>query len=622
MSGFLFLRPWFLLLLPLVPLVLYLFRSQDPGRNTPWRKVVDPWLLDALLVAGPVQKGGGKARTWLSALALSLAILALAGPSWQRLPPPAFQPRVPPLALLLDLSTAMDEEAVAQARITLTKLLKSIPQRPVSLWTFSDRAWRVMPPSEDLRLLEQLVFTLSPDLLPTSGRNLARALEEVAASQKRRGQAGELVVIGRDSDPAAEALAGSLEEQGHRIWAVAVPGGDEASLQRLAEAGGGQLFREGQVQDLVAALEPQNLEMSSGAAEPVPVDAGPWLVLLLLPLVLLRFRAPSLLLICVFLVPPGPVEAAWGGWFHNRNQEGWALLQADRYLEAAAAFTDPLWQGIAYYRAADYRAAAERFSRVDTALAHYNRGNALMRLGDLQGARRAYERALELDPGFSDARYNLGLLQADSAFTPPAKPGGRDDRNKQGSLPKPASEAQELLDVDRNLKLPLPEAVPEEELKSSLGGGMMLTPDSTDSGGGKESEQTGQMYREGESERREEERLSRKGSREQKGAAVSAAGALPGNQPPPAEADASQAPDRPGSMPSAEEQGSEPLQGGEPDDSAGQGKAGKTGVKGSSGEKPAEEEVRSMEVWLESIEEDPAELLRALFRQQLEREEQ
>ena len=43
-------------------------------------------------------------------------------------------------------------------------------------------------------------------------------------------------------------------------------------------------------------------------------------------------------------------------------------------------------------------------------------------------------------------------------------------------------------------------------------------------------------------------------------------------------------------------------------------------MKGNSGESPVEEEMRSTEVWLENIEEDPAELLRALFRQQLERE--
>ena len=618
MNGFLFLRPWFLLLLPLVPLVLYRFRRRGGGRDSPWRKVVDPWLLDALLVAGSAEKG--RVRTWLTALGLSLAVLALAGPSWQRLPPPAFQPEAPPLALLLDLSTAMDEEAVARARITLTKLLKSLPQRQASLWTFSDRAWRVMPPSEDRRLLEQLVFTLSPDLLPTSGRNLARALEDVAASQKRGGRAGELVVIGRSAGPAAQALAGSLKERGHRIWAMAIPGGDEASLRRLAEAGGGRFFREGQVRALAEALEPESLQASSTAAEPVPVDGGPWLILLLLPLVLLRFRAPGLLLVVVFLVPPVPVEAGWIGWFHNRNQEAWALLQANRNLEAAATFTDPMWQGIAYYRAGDYRAAAERFSRVDTALAHYNRGNALAQLGDLEGARRAWQRALELDPGLREARYNLGLLQTASDHTPPLKAGERPGGKKEGVLPKPAREGQELLDVNRNLQLPSPDAVPEKELKSSVGGGMMLTPDSKESGNGKESQQTGQMYREGELERREAEKVSRQGSREQKGAAASAARALPSNQPLPAAGDASKLPDRPGAMPGSEAQGNEPLQGGEPDEEASRGKAGKTGLKGNSGESPVEEEMRSTEVWLENIEEDPAELLRALFRQQLERE--
>ena len=49
------------------------------------------------------------------------------------------------------------------------------------------------------------------------------------------------------------------------------------------------------------------------------------------------------------------------------------------------------------------------------------------------------------------------------------------------------------------------------------------------------------------------------------------------------------------------------------------GKAGRTGVAGTREERPAGERERSLEVWLESIDDDPAELLRALFRQQLEK---
>jgi Ca-activated chloride channel family protein len=79
--------------------------------------------------------------------------------------------------------------------------------------------------------------------------------------------------------------------------------------------------------------------------------------------------------------------------------------------DAARLFTSPEWRAAAEYQAGDYKNSAATLSSIDTADAEYNRGNALARAGQLQGAVAAYDRSLELDPANSDAKYNRGLVQ-------------------------------------------------------------------------------------------------------------------------------------------------------------------------------------------------------------------
>src|SRR5690606_17070845 len=89
---------------------------------------------------------------------------------------------------------------------------------------------------------------------------------------------------------------------------------------------------------------------------------------------------------------------------------------------AAELFEDPEWRAAAQYRAGDYEASAATLAGLDTATAHYNRGNALARAGELRAAIAAYDRALELDPDHEDARYNRDLLQELLEQNPPPPP--------------------------------------------------------------------------------------------------------------------------------------------------------------------------------------------------------
>ena len=81
-----------------------------------WARVCDPHLLRWLsVVQGPSQARRGGA--WLAALALLIVILALAGPSWQKLPDTSFSAR-DARVMVLDLSQSMLAEDLRPNRLT------------------------------------------------------------------------------------------------------------------------------------------------------------------------------------------------------------------------------------------------------------------------------------------------------------------------------------------------------------------------------------------------------------------------------------------------------------------------------------------------------------------------
>jgi len=93
------------------------------------------------------------------------------------------------------------------------------------------------------------------------------------------------------------------------------------------------------------------------------------------------------------------------------DQQGERLFERGEYVEAATRFEDPMWKGTALYMGERFDAAIEQFARVDSAEAWFKRGNALAHLERYEEAVAAYERALEMRSGYSEAEANLDYLQ-------------------------------------------------------------------------------------------------------------------------------------------------------------------------------------------------------------------
>ena len=100
------------------------------------------------------------------------------------------------------------------------------------------------------------------------------------------------------------------------------------------------------------------------------------------------------------------------------------LLATGRPDDALILFDEPVWRGIAEYRAGRYARAVGAFFPPESVLALYNIGTSHAQLESWNGAIAAYEKVLRLDPDHADARHNLELVllaaevDADEAMTP------------------------------------------------------------------------------------------------------------------------------------------------------------------------------------------------------------
>jgi Ca-activated chloride channel family protein len=441
-----FIRPLWLLLLPLVPLLPWLWkRARRPSGD--WSRVCDPHLLRWLSVQRET-KGSSRAGPWLAALALLLAILALAGPAWQKLPDPSWSAR-DARVIALDLSDSMLAEDLRPNRLTRTRfrladLLESTEEGQVGLVSYAGDAYVVSPLTNDTNTIANLLPALQPDIIPVAGSRADRALEMAAELLRRSGLSrGEILLVTDSATARDAARARDLRDQGifTSVLAVGTPDGapipsgggfvndragnvviarlDRSALRAVAEAGGGRYT------ELAAASPASVLWLDQDGSEFARrddalgerwKDAGPWLVLLLLPFALAGFRRGLLFVApLVFLngliLPQDAAAAWWEDLWLRKDQQAYQALADKEPDRAAALANDPALAGEGWYRSGDYANARESWSRVASADAHYNRGNALAQLGEYEAALAAYDKALELQPGMPDAEHNREVVE-------------------------------------------------------------------------------------------------------------------------------------------------------------------------------------------------------------------
>jgi len=446
-AEFQWLRPEWLFALPVIVLLAVLLaRGKLSAGN--WRAIIDAELLPFVLSRDPGR--GTDYRWWLLGIGGVIAVVALAGPAWQRIEQPVFRTEQA-LVIALDLSRSMDAQDVAPSRLRRAKLkildiLERRSSGQTALLVYSANAFTVTPLTTDTGTIALLVNSLSTDIMPSRG-----SFPEVAISKGRQlldqasaGFGEVLLITDGGSSPAAAVAARDLKSAGYTLSVlgvgtrdgapiprvsggfvtdnrgkIAVPRLEASGLRSLAAAGGGRYaLLSADDHDLNILLSGEISGVGVAASEDALAtdrwrEEGPWLLLLLLPLAALAFRRGWVLvaLIVVFPLPLPVYAASWSDLWLSKDQQAQRQLEAGNAADAAALFEDQDWRSVAEYRAENYAASAAGFANKGDTRNLYNLGNAMALQGELDAAIDAYAQVLEVEPDNEDAAYNLELVK-------------------------------------------------------------------------------------------------------------------------------------------------------------------------------------------------------------------
>ncbi|GAA6203304.1 VWA domain-containing protein [Thalassotalea sp. SU-HH00458] len=448
MADFHFIRPLWLVAIVALIFALYLLKKYRLNQSG-WHQLL-PVHLSKVLVDGAT-------KTQSISLILPfiiglLTIIALAGPTWKKLPQPVYQ-LARGSVIIMDMSysmyaTDLSPNRLTRARYKAIDLLDQLNEGEIGLIAYAGDAFTISPLTEDINNIKLLLPSLSPDLMPALGSNPYSALalandmlknaghlegdiywftdgidsEDLQdITQWSRNHPYRLNILGIGTSEGAPIKLSNGELMKDDRGSIVIPKLTDKALQGAASSGQGNYARitnsSNDIKHLVSQPIAQDEDKKSESAQTGDQwqEFGPYLLLLVLPLVLGYFRRGNLLAIipCLFLLTPTkPVHADfWTDLWKTKDQQGQVHFNNKEFEQAAQQFEDPQWQGSAHYNAGNYEQALASFQKGHDADSLYNQGNALAKLNKLDEAIAAYDKALKLNPDHQDAKANKVLIE-------------------------------------------------------------------------------------------------------------------------------------------------------------------------------------------------------------------
>ncbi|MEH6471723.1 MAG: VWA domain-containing protein [Halopseudomonas sp.] len=639
LANFHFLRPLWLLLLPLVGLLAVWLWRQQHGANQ-WQSLIRAELLQHLLERQPSRQS----RWPLVALLLAwiLATLALAGPTWEKLPQPLYN-KQDALVLILDLSPSMMARDLKPNRLTharhrLTDLIKARQEGQTGLVVYAGDAHVLAPISDDRQTLLTLVPSLSPGIMPVRGSQTEAAIGTALALLRDAGHSsGQLILITDGITSTAKlAINQLLRDQPYQLSILGIGSEDGAPIPQrdgsfaknkqgqiqLAKLESRQLAELAQQHDgiyqnlrydggdtaaLLNHLEQQARSGLGGDAHQQLLrqfdlwhEAGPWLVLLLLPFAALAHRRGWLLTLLILpQLAAEPAQALeWQDLWQTPDQQAEQRYNQGDHQGAAEHFDDPNWRGSALYRSEQFKQAAEQFALGDSAQSHYNRGNALARGGKLEDALEAFDQALQHDPEFDDALFNQQLVQKLLEQQQQNQQQDSDGESSDDSQPDSESDSESNSESDS-------ESQPNQDQDPSQQSDSSNSDSSQDNGSPSDSNSSGSQQNQNQQNRNQQSQNQQQQNPQN---------ASPNDNDQPQQSDASPQPDKVSPNEDSNAQQSQPSSPSQANGEDEQQQADNSAAAGEQTDSPSDDP--RLEKWLRQLPEDPSGLLRRKFEYQ------
>lgn len=447
-----FIRPLWLLLAAGAALILVGARLREGLARRRLSDDIEPHLLDHLLIAP------GR-RTWfrpapMAALAVALAAIGIAGPTWQQEPPPFSEDKAP-LVIVVESSWTMNAIDVQPTRLERAKskiraLLEARAGARTALVTYAGTAHVVMPFTDDAAAIELFLPGLDPSIMPVDGDKAADAVAMADAMLAKETVPGSILLI-TDGVPREQfdAITAVAERRDLLVLGVGTSAGgpvktgenqfkttaggareiarlDKAGLEALRDATGAFVatitLDDRDIARVQLGVERHMQAVEAGREQSRWMDMGYLLVFPVLALGAVMFRRGWTirwaLVLALAATPdvgaqspaPRPEGFRFVDLWLTRDQQGRREFDRGDFRAAAALFADPMWKGLACYRAGDLQCATETWGTIESPEANYDRGNALARLGEYKLALAAYDQVLAARPDFSDAASNRALV--------------------------------------------------------------------------------------------------------------------------------------------------------------------------------------------------------------------
>lgn len=494
-TNFHFIRPWWFLALFALCFALWLLKKHRFNQS-PWNKFI-PEHLSHILVEGSntdnktANKGffSGQANLLKPFIIGLIAITALAGPTWQKLPQPVYQTERGSV-LIMDMSYSMyatdiKPNRLTRARFKAVDLLNTINEGDIGLIAYAGDAFVISPLTQDIKNIELLLPSLSPEIMPELGANVFAALSLAHEMLTNAGHLhGDIYWFTDDVDNSEITdIYDWSAEYGHRLnilgigsqdgapitlpsgellkddqGAIVVPKLPISKLNGLASKGNGHYQTISHNDSDITALTSNEKGLSQTKEQQESQQSGdqwqeqgPWLLIVILPLLLGYFRRGSTLLALSSLTLPlisllsfslastnvfateqkqaktnqvlpteqetqqvSGLQQTWKNLWKTQDQQAQERYNQQDYQGAAQQFENSQWQGSAHYKSGNYQEALNAFKQgehANTANSLYNQGNAYAQLQQYEQAIEAYENALEKNPDLQDAKDNLEKIK-------------------------------------------------------------------------------------------------------------------------------------------------------------------------------------------------------------------